>query len=108
MKKARRIKDTREFQAILQNKRFKHSSSFTIYYRETKENVSRFGISVPKKMGKAVLRNKAKRQVRSMLREIGIDTLAYDGIIMVRQGYFKKSYADNQKDLEKLLKTVKI
>lgn len=108
MKKTLRIKDTREFQRILNRRKFQSSSSFVIYTDKMQTPHPRFGISVPKKLGNAVLRNKTKRQVRSMIQEFPQIKGDLDVIVMVRKGYFNLSYDDNRKDLEKLMKTVKI
>lgn len=108
MKKTLRIKDTREFQRILNRRKFQSSSSFVIYTDKMHETHPRFGISVPKKLGNAVIRNKTKRQVRAMIQEFPHIKGDLDVIIMVRKGYFSLSYDDNRKDLEKLMKTVKI
>ncbi len=108
MKKQYRIKNTREFDAIMRLRRTVGSKSFVIYTKPKQELKARIGISVPKKLGNAVLRNKTKRQIRSMLRPIRHYEADFDAIIIVRKDYFSRSYEDNQKDLEKLLKNVKI
>lgn len=108
MKKEYRVKESDEFQKIMRGRRFHNSKSYSLYIEERKENHARFGISVPKKLGNAVLRNKTKRQVRSMLQHLAPYDGKYDVIIIVRKGYFSKSYDDNEKDLEKLMKTVKM
>ena len=59
-------------------------------------------------MGNAVVRNKIKRQCRSMLQELDSANQRFDGILMVRQGYHKLSYEDNKKSLESMLKKVRI
>ncbi len=59
-------------------------------------------------MGNAVVRNKIKRQCRSMLQELDSANYRFDGILMVRQGYHKFSYQDNKKHLESMLKKVRI
>ena len=43
-----------------------------------------------------------------MVQDIGVFESDYDYIIMVRKSYFETSFEENRKDLEKLLKTVKI
>ncbi|QIK69079.1 ribonuclease P protein component [Erysipelothrix sp. HDW6C] len=108
MKKEKRIKKAAEFQSIMQRKRFKNSGSFCVYIKERAEENARFGIAVPKRLGNAVFRNKAKRQIREMLHEITEIPSDYDYIVLVRKNYLESSYEENRKDLENLLKTVKI
>lgn len=108
MKKEFRIKSPIEFQSVMGKRRFKNSACFTIYYQARVHDHSRYGITAPKKLANAVLRNKTRRQIRMMLIEIDCFDLAFDAVILVRKKYFEQSYEQNRYDLEKLLKSVKI
>lgn len=108
MKQINRIKKTGEFQEILNKRKFRNTPAFTIYIQEKRDEKSRYGISVSKKMGNAVFRNKAKRQVRNMIEEISPYDKPFDGIIMVRKQFHTNSYDTNKNELIKLLETVKI
>ena len=108
MKREYRVRKTQEFQRIMQKKQFVVNQSFSLYYDPKQEEQGRFGISCSKKLGNAVVRNKTKRQVRMMLLELEAITLAFDAIIIVRQGYFSSNYEENKKNLDSLLKKVKI
>ena len=56
------------------------------------------------KIGNAVERNKIKRQTRMMCEELfDFKTFPYDVILIIRFGYKNLSYADNKKNLEKLV-----
>ena len=108
MKKERRIRKSEEFQQIIKNAKFLACDKFVVYFREKIEGYNRVGISVGKKMGNAVERNKIKRQVRMMINETECLSLNYDLIIIVRKGYPLSSYDTNKKSLENMLKKVKI
>ena len=108
MKKEFRVKDTREFSEIMKYKRFYSSPSFVIYVKPRKMDHARVGLSVGKKMGNAVVRNKVKRQVRSMVREIYTFDENFDTIILARVKYHEENYTNNKKVLERLVKKVKI
>lgn len=108
MKKEFRIKKTQEFAEILNYKKFYTCPSFAIYVKPKKEEHARVGISVGKKLGKAVQRNKIKRQVRMMVQEIYDFSENFDTIILVRVKYKEDSYLNNKKLLERLVKKVKI
>ena len=108
MKNYKRIFDSKYFDQIIQKRRYRNSKSFTIYFKNKEKEHSRYGIAVSKKLGNAVVRNKTKRQIRNMLREIDKESHKYDYIIMIRREYFNKSFEENQKDLENSLKTVKM
>lgn len=109
MKVKYRIKKNEEFQEIIKRKHSIVNKTYVFYYEERKLENSRFGISVSKRMGKAVDRNKIKRQLRMILQEIcDFKESKIDGIIIVRNNYNQQNYLDNKKDLESLLKKVKI
>lgn len=108
MKKKYRIKRNEEFQEIIGRKQFKTSQSFVLYFKNKKEEKPRIGLSVSKKLGNAVERNKIKRQVRMMIQECSDFSGEKDAILIIRKPYLNNNYQDNKKDLETLLKKVKI
>lgn len=107
MRKELRIRKSQEFTEIIKNRNFYSSNVMTIYVRE-KEEHNRVGLSVGKKVGNAVVRNKVKRQVRMMVQEIYTFEENFDTIILIRDKFTQESYESNKKVLEKLLKKVKI
>lgn len=64
MDKFHTVKKNFEFSDIIHNGKFVKNESYSIYYKDNKLDHYRFGISVSKKLGNAVQRNKYKRQVR--------------------------------------------
>lgn len=102
MKKKYRVCKNYEFSSIIGRKHYIASSSFVCYYEERKEEEhARVGISVGKKLGNAVKRNKVKRQVRSMVDHLFDFQEGYDLILIVRPHYAHQSYAQNEKELLK-------
>jgi len=110
MKKIYRVKKNEDFQKILARRKFFTCPSFAVYVKERGSGCenARIGISVSKKLGNAVVRNKIKRQVRMMCQEIFTFSEKYDTIILVRQGFMKLDFHSNKKELENLVKKVKI
>ncbi len=101
MKKKYRIKKNEEFQAIIKKKKSIANQKYVIYYRNNNEHL-KVGISVSKKLGNAVVRNKIKRQMRMMVQQVFDKTQKKDFIIIVRNKYLKDSFLINKKDLEYL------
>lgn len=99
MKKEYRICKNYEFSSIIQKQNYVKSSSFVCYFQQKKEEHNRIGISVSKKLGNAVHRNKVKRQVRSMVDQVFDFNEDFDVIIIVRPVYLKHSFVENLKEL---------
>lgn len=107
MKKDLRIKKNEEFSRIISKNKTFSNSLYKIYRDIAKENHSRIGISVSKKIGNAVVRNKIKRQIRMMLIDFyDFEKSKFDLIIIVRNNYLKKAYKDCKNELEMLIKKV--
>lgn len=105
MKKDYRIKKNEEFSSIISQKDTYASKCFVVYCSNKKLQHARVGISVSKKLGNAVVRNKIKRQVRMMIHNIlDFDDYSKDIIVIVRASYLDNKFEDNQNDLEKVIK----
>lgn len=98
MKKENRIRKNEEFQSIIKCKQSFANKKFVIYYRKNNEHL-KIGISVSKKLGNAVIRNKIKRQVRMMVQEVFDKKQKVDFIIIVRHPYLLDDFKNNKKDL---------
>lgn len=69
MKKALVVKKQEDFNRIIQSGKCLKNRNFVIYFESNDLGYDKFGISVGKKIGKAVVRNKYKRKVRSIIDE---------------------------------------
>ena len=67
MKRAETIKDQKLFNNIIKNGKFKKNNFFVIYNIMKEESTIKYGIAIGKKVGKAVVRNKLKRQTRAII-----------------------------------------
>lgn len=99
MDKLHRVRKNEDFQSIIKDKKSVANSKFVVYYKKNNLSLLRVGFSVSKKLGKAVVRNKTKRQVRMMAREIFDQNQSMDYIIIVRNKFLESSYEENKKDL---------
>ena len=105
MKKAFRVRRNEEFSKIISKKHSVASAAFVVYHCDRQEDHARVGISVSKKMGNAVERNRIKRQLREMVRAIlDFETCPKDLIIIVRKPYLERPFLQNKKDLETAIK----
>ena len=105
MKRADRIRKNEEFSRIISKHHSLASDSFIVYADLRKEDHARAGISVSKKLGDAVDRNRIKRQVREMIRSIvDFESCPIDLIVIVRKGYLSKAFKENKNNLENIIK----
>jgi len=106
LKKAYRIKKNKEFQEIFKvGKSFANRELVIYYRRKTDQKHFRVGISVGKKLGNAVTRNRIKRYIRECF--IHLDDKIkreYDIIIIARNQAVDLSYERLCKSLHHLLK----
>lgn len=84
MKKNFRIKDNKEFQYIFKNGRSFANRQLVIYYmRDVKQEHFRVGLSVGKRIGNAVTRNRIKRYLRQSFQELEADILPELNIVVI-------------------------
>jgi len=108
MKKKNTIKKKDEFTQIIRAKNYINEKTLSFYYYPRKELESRVGITVTKKLGNAVERNRAKRQLREMVDMLFDWQEDFDTVIIVRENFKEHSFLDNKKELECCYKKVKI
>ncbi|MDD8049157.1 MAG: ribonuclease P protein component [Thomasclavelia sp.] len=108
MKKEYRVKKNEDFSKIISKKKSVANKSFIIYYLNNNLDHGRVGISVSKKLGNAVVRNKIKRQVRMMIQDVFDLNKSIDYVVIMRNNYLHNSYSVNKDNLlslyNKLLK----
>ncbi|NJH82668.1 ribonuclease P protein component [Staphylococcus agnetis] len=109
MEKAYRIKKNSDFQLIYRKGRSVANRQFVVYtYRHNQNEHFRLGISVSKKIGNAVTRNRIKRSVRECLKIHKLDILPLDIIVIARHPAKEMSTLEIQKSLEHVLKIAKV
>ncbi|OFI47274.1 ribonuclease P protein component [Floricoccus penangensis] len=108
MKKSYRIKSSQDFQRILGKKDTFANRKFVIYKDETSEKHYRVGISVGKKIGNAVTRNRVKRLVRHSLMEFSPNIESFDFLVIVRVGVEDLDFTEIKKNLKHALKHAEI
>ena len=96
MDRSFRIKKNQEFADIISTKQLIKSPCFNIFYKKNNVGHLRFGLSVSKKIGNAVVRNKTKRQLRSFINiNKKLQNSCYDIVVIPKGEFLKKSYKEN-------------
>ena len=98
-----RIKKYSEFQKVIEADNVKKTSFFVSYRLNNELGYSRFGISVPKKIGNAVIRNKIKRQVRAAIGQSTNFEESVDIVLIVRKTYEINEFAQIKSEIQQLL-----
>lgn len=98
-----RIKKYSEFQKVIEADNVKKTSFFVSYTLENELGYSRFGISVPKKTGNAVIRNRIKRQVRSAIGQSTDFEKSVDIVLIVRKSYDINQFTIVKSEIQELL-----
>jgi ribonuclease P protein component len=109
MKKIERVKKSQEFDNIIKNNKYVKNDAYVIYYNDNESIISRFGISVGKKIGNAVKRNYFKRVTRNIC---DINKNLYskpkDYIIIVRKGCEKLSFDEKNESFISLINKIQL
>lgn len=106
MKKINIIKSSREYTEIINTSKSKRNKYYSIYYRKNNEE-NRYGITIPKKTGVAVVRNKIKRRVKNIIdnNKNAIQN-SYDYVIIVKKGILELTYPEMEKELLRLMMSI--
>ena len=100
MKKQYRILKNTEFQKIKNTSEFDKGEFTVIYFKKKKLEYSRIGISVSKAIGNAVVRNKIKRQIRSIFTmNNDFEKLKNDYVVFPRKTYPPNKFLKIEKEI---------
>ena len=105
MNKQQRIKKNKEFQQIFKKGKSFANRQFIVYVFKTDQPEFRLGLSVSKKVGNAVTRNRIKRYIRQTFLELKDDLKPdADYVIIARQQAAEMDFHESKKSLEHVLK----
>lgn len=108
MRKLYIVKNSRDFEYIINNGKLVKNKSFVIYYIENNLPYNRFGISVGKKIGNAVTRNKYKRKLRSIIDNSKNNYINKQDYIIILRGSAKdKDYHELETDFLSLINRIR-
>lgn len=109
MKVINRIKKTEEFVFTVKNGKVLKETPYLIHYKSNELSTCRVGLSVSKRIGNAVTRNRVKRQVRAMCDSlIDYSSHTFDIVIIVKSEFLNLTFDENKNKLNILLSKIGI
>ena len=109
MKVINRIKTNEDFALTVKKGQVLKHSPFLVHYLKNDKNVCRIGLSVNKKLGNAVTRNRVKRQTRAMCDSlVQYTSHTFDVVVVVKQEFLSNDFEHNKQILNNLLSKIGI
>lgn len=110
MKKRQRIKKNEEFQQVFKKGKSFANRQFVVYCFQKEEQAEfRIGLSVSKKIGNAVTRNRIKRYIRQSFLEMKHQLRSdMDYVIIARHQAATKDFHETKKSLQHVLRIARV
>jgi len=107
MKKINILKNSRDFERIIKKYKPYKYKDYIIYLERNTNDVYKFGLSVGKKIGNAVERNKVKRQLKSIIDQKDYQN-NFNCIIIVGRGINERTFEERKDNLLVALKNLNL
>ena len=103
MQQESRLRKTADFAAVWSEGRSKVDRLFVVRVRPNGLGVTRFGFSVSKRIGNAVVRNRVKRRLREVTRVTAVEA-GFDIVIVARNGSSGVEFGRIERSVRNLLR----
>lgn len=109
MNKRQRIKKNKDFQTVFKKGKSFANRQFIVYtYKKEGQEEFRIGLSVSKKIGNAVTRNRVKRYIRQTFLELKEELKQdFDYVIIARHQTATMDFHETKKSLQHVLRIAK-
>ena len=109
MQKEYRIKKNEEIEKILKGKNSVGNRNYIIYIQKNHEtNHFRLGMSVSKKLGNAVVRNRQKRLIKQVFTKMKQEILPFDIFVIAKTNSVNLEYLEIENNIVNLLKKANV
>lgn len=100
-----RLRKNAEFRAVYRRGKSFSNNLLVLYVYRNRKNFNRLGISVSKKVGKSVIRNRIKRLIKESFR-LNCDNFktGYDLVFIARNASNNKDYSNISNSVKNLIK----
>ena len=107
MKKINILKNSRDFDRIIKKYKPYKYKDYIIYLERDTNDIYKFGLSVGKKIGNAVRRNKVKRQLKAIISKKDYQN-NFNCIIIVGRAINERTFEERKENLLIALKNLNI
>ena len=109
MKKKYRIKKSEDIEKVLKKKCSVGNKNYIIYIMKNSEAKHfRLAMSVSKKIGNAVVRNRQKRLIKQAVNQIKLEILPYDIFVIARNNSINLTYQEVESNIVYLLNKINV
>lgn len=108
-KKLQTVRNSRQFRQVYEQGQKFHTAFFSAFVLKTESNEQRIGITVTRKIGNAVIRNRCKRRVREALRKCFADSAnlaSFDLVLNVKSSLIKAEFKQIVEALAKMIESI--
>ena len=100
-----RLKKNSQFNYIYKKGERVHTENFTLFVVRSKFSCYKIGFSISKKLGKANKRNKLKRRMREIVRNLQVPSFC-NYVLLAKENATNLEFCDLKKEFEKLFEKV--
>ena len=105
---AQRLKTSKDFSTVFSARRKYRAKGIALYYRKNSLGFDRLGLTVSKKLGNAVVRNKIKRRIREIFRQNkNSEKPSLDLVARPESNFLAINYAEFEQIWQKSLNDIK-
>ena len=107
MKKLQTLQNSQQFRQVYEQGQNFHTPLFSAFFLKAETDERRVGITVTRKIGNAVIRNRCKRRLREAIRRQFSEfenPTGFDLVINAKSGLVKAEFSSIEEALAKVLK----